>query len=80
MSLKGRQKIIKSSREFTDLEKRYAAKLVDAQVIAEVVALWTGVPVTKITQEESEKLLKMEEALAKKLLVKVKPSMQLFAQ
>ena len=36
--------------------------------MSEVVALWTGVPVTKITQEESEKLLKMEEALAKKII------------
>ena len=38
----------------SDLEKRYAAKIVDAQIVAEVVAMWTGIPVTKITQEESE--------------------------
>ena len=31
--------------------------------IAEVVAMWTGVPVTRIAGEESERLLKMEEAL-----------------
>jgi ATP-dependent Clp protease ATP-binding subunit ClpC len=31
--------------------------------IAQVVALWTGIPVTRIAQEESERLLHMEEAL-----------------
>ncbi len=31
--------------------------------IATVVAMWTGIPVTRIAQEESERLLKMEEAL-----------------
>src|SRR5213078_1962960 len=31
--------------------------------IAHVVAMWTGIPVTRIAQEESERLLKMEEAL-----------------
>lgn len=31
--------------------------------IAEVVSMWTGVPVTRIAGEESERLLKMEEAL-----------------
>jgi len=31
--------------------------------IAEVVAMWTGIPVTRIAGEESERLLKMEEDL-----------------
>ena len=31
--------------------------------IATVVAMWTGIPVTRIAQEESERLLKMEDAL-----------------
>jgi ATP-dependent Clp protease ATP-binding subunit ClpC len=36
---------------------------VTAQDIAEVVAMWTGVPVMQIAQEESERLLQMESAL-----------------
>ncbi len=36
---------------------------VTAEDIAEVVAMWTGVPVTQITEEETSRLLKMEEAL-----------------
>ena len=31
--------------------------------IAQVVSMWTGIPVTRITGEESERLLKMEETL-----------------
>jgi ATP-dependent Clp protease ATP-binding subunit ClpC len=31
--------------------------------IAEIVSMWTGIPVRKLTEEESERLLQMEEAL-----------------
>jgi len=31
--------------------------------VAQVVSMWTGIPVTRIAQEESERLLQMEEAL-----------------
>ena len=36
---------------------------VNSEVIAEVTAAWTGVPVTQLTQEETERLLKMEDEL-----------------
>ena len=36
---------------------------VDEEEIAQVVAMWTGIPVTRISQLESERLLKMEESL-----------------
>jgi ATP-dependent Clp protease ATP-binding subunit ClpC len=36
---------------------------VDEEEIAQVVAMWTGIPVTRIAAEESERLLKMEEAI-----------------
>jgi ATP-dependent Clp protease ATP-binding subunit ClpC len=36
---------------------------VNDEDIAQVVAMWTGIPVTRIAQEESERLLKMEDAL-----------------
>lgn len=37
--------------------------IVTAEDIAEVVSMWTGVPVTQLSQAETERLLKMEEAL-----------------
>ena len=42
---------------------RATSPIVTADDIAEVVAMWTGVPVMQIAQEESQRLLKMEEEL-----------------
>src|SRR5947199_4074515 len=36
--------------------------------IAEVVSMWTGIPVRKLAEEETQKLLKMEEALHAKVI------------
>ena len=41
---------------------------VTEEEIAEVVSKWTGIPVSKMLQGEREKLLKMEEALAKRVV------------
>ena len=40
---------------------------VDAEDIAEVVAKWTGIPVSKMLQSDREKLLKLEEELGKRV-------------
>ena len=42
---------------------RATSPVVTAEDIAEVVAMWTGVPVMQIAQEESERLLHMEDEL-----------------
>ncbi len=42
---------------------RSNSPVVTAEDIAEVVSMWTGVPVMHIAQEESQRLLKMEEEL-----------------
>ena len=36
--------------------------------VAGVVALWTGIPVTQIAQEESQRLLHLEEVLHKRVI------------
>lgn len=41
--------------------------------IAEVVSMWTGVPVTRIAGEESERLLKMEDALHEQVVGQDEP-------
>ncbi|MGB5188843.1 ATP-dependent chaperone ClpB [Robiginitalea sp.] len=41
---------------------------VTADDIAEVVAKWTGIPVTKMLQSEREKLLKLEDVLHKRVI------------
>ena len=45
-----------------------SVKQVTEEDIAQVVSGWTGVPVAQLTQEESERLLKMEEILHKRLI------------
>ena len=41
---------------------------VTADDVAEVVSMWTGIPVTRLATEEIERLLKMEEALHEKII------------
>ncbi|MFQ5933721.1 MAG: ATP-dependent Clp protease ATP-binding subunit, partial [Dehalococcoidia bacterium] len=41
---------------------------VTAEDIAEVVSMWTGIPVTRLATEETERLLQMEEVLHKKIV------------
>ncbi|MDY5131379.1 AAA family ATPase, partial [Actinotignum timonense] len=44
------------------------AERVDSEEVAEVVAAWTGVPVGKLMQGETEKLLHMEEEIGHRLI------------
>jgi ATP-dependent Clp protease ATP-binding subunit ClpC len=55
-------KLMKSSWE------RAKSPVVTAEDIAEVVAMWTGVPVMQIAEAESKRLLKMEEELEKVII------------
>ena len=43
-------------------------EVVDADDIAEVVAMWTGIPVSQMMETESEKLLHMEERLHERII------------
>jgi ATP-dependent Clp protease ATP-binding subunit ClpC len=42
--------------------------LVDEETIAEVLAVWTGIPVYRLTEEETVKLLRMEDELHKRVI------------
>ena len=41
---------------------------VDEESIAEVLSIWTGIPVYKLTEEETQKLLRMEDELHKRVI------------
>jgi len=47
---------------------RANSPVVSAQDIAEVVSMWTGIPVMQIAQEESQRLLHMEDELRKSIV------------
>ncbi len=56
------------------LEKAYNKKLeksdlvIDENAIAQVVSIWTKVPLNKLTEKESERLLKLEDMLHKRVI------------
>ena len=54
---------IADARKSWETLKNDNTKSVNAEAIAMIVSDWTGIPVTSITQDESERLLKMEETL-----------------
>lgn len=42
--------------------------IVNEEIIADIVSMWTGIPVNKILEEEAEKLLNMENILHKRVV------------
>jgi len=42
--------------------------VVDEESIAEIVSMWTGIPVTRLATEESQRLVNMEEVLKNKVI------------
>ena len=52
----------------TDSSGQDVSPIVDEEDIAHIVASWTGVPVNKLTESESEKLLHMEDTLHTRLI------------
>lgn len=60
---------VKLERELKELESKKAQELVvDWDDVALVVSEWTGIPVTKLKEEEMEKLLRLEEELHKRVV------------
>ncbi|MFH1092363.1 MAG: ATP-dependent chaperone ClpB [Pseudomonadota bacterium] len=49
-------------------EARMLKEEVEAEDIAEIVAKWTGIPVSKMMEGEREKLIRMEERLARRVV------------
>lgn len=47
---------------------RDTSPIVSVDDIAELIAMWTGVPVMQIAEEESERLLRMEEEMQKEIV------------
>ena len=68
-------KIAQAQKRIDELQNRQAAikepiitEAVTPEDIAEVVAKWTGIPVKRMLESEKEKLLRMEEALHKRVV------------
>ncbi len=48
--------------------KALLSEQVDADLVASIVARWTGIPVSRMLQSEMDKLLKMEESLRQRVI------------
>ena len=59
--------IAEQRRSWTEARNQFTPD-VDAEDIAEIVAEWTGIPVTQMTEAESRRLLRMEEEIGKRLV------------
>ncbi len=64
---------LRLEEEFNDLREGWQSvnkldEMVDSDDIAEVVASWTGIPVTQMMETEAEKLLHMEERLHERII------------
>jgi len=70
--LRDREKELLANKEEKDAEMRASGvdlfDEVDEEGIAEVLSLWTGIPVYKLTEEETTKLLRMEDELHRRVI------------
>jgi len=70
--LRDREKELLGRKEAKDVEMKASGvdlfDEVDEEAIAEVLSLWTGIPVYKLTEEETAKLLRMEDELHKRVV------------
>ncbi|OKH28116.1 ATP-dependent Clp protease ATP-binding subunit [Chroogloeocystis siderophila] len=68
MEIKAEIRAIAQSKTTSTREGENDSPVVTEEDIAQIVASWTGVPVNKLTETESEKLLHMEDTLHQRLI------------
>ena len=68
MEIKTEIRSIAQTKKTTSDSGEEVSPIVDEEDIAHIVASWTGVPVNKLTESESEKLLHMEDTLHTRLI------------
>jgi ATP-dependent Clp protease ATP-binding subunit ClpB len=64
------KEINKQEKELARVQKKHAIlkEEVTEEDVAQVVSRWTGIPVTRLIEEEAKKLEKMEETLSKRVI------------
>jgi ATP-dependent Clp protease ATP-binding subunit ClpC len=68
MEIKAEIRAIAQSKKTESSGEGDDSPVVDEEDIAQIVASWTGVPVNKLTESESEKLLHMEDTLHQRII------------
>ncbi|MGI6182575.1 MAG: ATP-dependent Clp protease ATP-binding subunit [Candidatus Fimadaptatus sp.] len=71
-AMRDEEKRLKSQMDMLRKEweqhKQERQEVVDAEEVAQIVSTWTGVPVTRLTQSESERLLDLEGVLHRRVI------------
>ena len=62
------EKRLSTATEHEKKERRLLRNRVTDEEVAEVVSKWTGIPVSRMLESEKDKLLRMEEALEKRVV------------
>jgi ATP-dependent Clp protease ATP-binding subunit ClpC len=74
-----RERVQRLQTRIAELEEEWrqrqaeAKLLVDEDEVAQIIASWTGVPVTRLVEAETAKLLRMEEQLHKRIIGQEEP-------
>src|SRR5437773_9266198 len=69
-----RDKVLKLTKKKRELEEQWEAgesgdrPAIGEEEIADIVSMWTGIPVFKLTEAETQKLMRMEEELHKRVI------------
>jgi ATP-dependent Clp protease ATP-binding subunit ClpC len=63
-----RKKIDETKKKWESEHREETTNIITNENIAEIVSKWTGVPVFKLVEKESEKLLRMEEEIHKRII------------
>ncbi len=66
--LKKKQEILTGGRRKLKEERAKEKVIVSVEVVAQVISRWTGVPLSRIEEGETEKLLKMEESIHRRVV------------
>jgi len=61
-------KVIEAKRQEWQVRRNNEEPVVDEEQIAQIVSEWTGIPVKQLTEEESTRLLRMEEEIHKRMV------------
>ncbi len=64
------RRIAETEKRLSEIQQaaQYLKEEVDAEDIAEIVAKWTGIPVTKMLESERERLTRLEEELGRRVI------------
>jgi ATP-dependent Clp protease ATP-binding subunit ClpC len=67
-NLRDEEKILLSDRALKEASEGENGWVIDEEEIAEVLAQWTGIPVHRLTEEETARLVHMEDELHKRII------------